>query len=138
MNQRRRKKLSRRLFEAILAGDASHVAAALRSGADPERADREGTTPLYTASVNGQTEIALLLLTAGARPDTESAGPGAEGTPLCAAACWGHAGTVRALLAHGADPNRREDHGTGRTPLEWALAGPHAGTADHLTAAGAV
>ncbi|MFJ3651151.1 ankyrin repeat domain-containing protein [Streptomyces murinus] len=99
--------------------------------------------PLYrrhrpaTASVNGEAQIALLLLTAGARPDTESAGPGAEGTPLCAAACWGHTETVRALLAHGADPNLREDHGTGRTPLEWALLGPYPETADRLTAAGA-
>ncbi|MFZ4240587.1 ankyrin repeat domain-containing protein [Streptomyces murinus] len=100
--------------------------------------------PLYRrhrpamASVNGEAQIALLLLTAGARPDTESAGPGAEGTPLCAAACWGHTETVRALLAHGADPNLREDHGTGRTPLQWALIGPHTETADRLAAAGAV
>ncbi|MFK0141837.1 ankyrin repeat domain-containing protein [Streptomyces murinus] len=137
MNQRRRKKLSRRLFTAILMGDAGGVRAALRSGADPAGADGDGTTPLYTASVNGEAQIALLLLTAGARPDTESAGPGAEGTPLCAAACWGHTETVRALLAHGADPNLREDHGTGRTPLEWALLGPYPETADRLTAAGA-
>ncbi|MFE9474080.1 ankyrin repeat domain-containing protein [Streptomyces griseofuscus] len=99
--------------------------------------DGDGTTPLYTASVNGEAEIARLPLTAGARPDTESAGPGAEGTPLCAAACWGHTETVRALPAHGADPNLREDHGTGRTLLQWALIGPHTETADRLAAAGA-
>ncbi|MEW2270058.1 ankyrin repeat domain-containing protein [Streptomyces sp. SID685] len=138
MNQRRRKKLSRRLFTAILMGDTAGVRAALRSGADPAGADGDGTTPLYTASVNGEADIARLLLTAGAHPDTESAGPGAEGTPLCAAACWGHTETVRALLAHGADPNLREDHGTGRTPLQWALIGPHTETADRLAAAGAV
>lgn len=45
--------------------------------------------------------------------------------PLCAAACWGHTETVRELFAHGADPDLREDHGTGWSPLEWANNGTH-------------
>ncbi|MGW4890501.1 ankyrin repeat domain-containing protein [Streptomyces sp. LamerLS-31b] len=137
MKQRHQKKLSRRLFEAVLAGDARATKALLRSGACPERRNSDGTTPLYLASVQGETEIARLLMEAGASPDAESAGPGSEGTPLCAAACWGHTETVRQLLAHGADPNLREDHGTGRTPLEWAGDGPHPATAEVLRAAGA-
>jgi ankyrin repeat protein len=135
MNQRKRKKLSRHLFAATVTGDATRVKMALRAGADPEQKDGEGTTPLYAASVNGEAEIARLLLAAGACPDTESGGPGSEGTPLCAAACWGHTETVRELLEHGADPSLREDHGTGRSPLEWANSGPHAETAELLTAA---
>ncbi|MFE0375251.1 ankyrin repeat domain-containing protein [Streptomyces inhibens] len=137
MNQRRRKKLTRHLFEAILLGDTARVKALLRAGADPERADSEGTTPLYEASVNGEAAIARLLLVAGASPDTESSGLGSEGTPLCAAACWGHTETVRELLAHGADPNLHEDHGTGRSPLDWANDGPHPETAALLITAGA-
>ncbi|WP_406376499.1 ankyrin repeat domain-containing protein [Streptomyces sp. NBC_00647] len=137
MNQRKRKGLSRHLVEAILEGDAARVKAVLRAGADPERGDSEGTTPLYMASVNGEAEIARLLLAAGISPNTESRGLGSEGTPLCAAACWGHTETVRELLAHGADPNLREDHGTGWSPLDWAKNGPHPETADLLTAAGA-
>ncbi|MFF4730248.1 ankyrin repeat domain-containing protein [Streptomyces mirabilis] len=137
MNQRQQTKLSYRFFEAILVGDTARVKAVLRAGADPERADSEGTTPLYEASVNGEAEIARLLLEAGASPDTESSGLGADGTPLCAAACWGHTETVRELLAHGADPNLREDHGTGWSPLEWELKGSHPETADLLTTAGA-
>ncbi|WP_019071757.1 ankyrin repeat domain-containing protein [Streptomyces hokutonensis] len=137
MKQRQQKKLSRRLFGAIAVGDAGAVKAVLRAGAAPGRADDEGTTPLYAASVNGQAAIVRLLLSAGAVLDTESSGIGAEGLPLCAAACWGHTDTVRALLAHGADPNVREDHGTGRTPLEWANNGPHPATAALLTEAGA-
>ncbi|MCX5055042.1 ankyrin repeat domain-containing protein [Streptomyces sp. NBC_00485] len=109
----------------------------LQSGADPQRGDREGTTPLYVASVNGEAEIARLLMAAGAVPDTESGGLGSEGTPLCAAACRGHTETVRALPAYGADPNLREDHGTGRSPLGWALGAPHPETAGPLTTAGA-
>ncbi|MFE1774672.1 ankyrin repeat domain-containing protein [Streptomyces sp. NPDC059008] len=137
MNQRKRKKLTRRLFGAIWLRDTARVATLLRAGADPQRADYGGTTPLYQASVNGSAEIARLLLAAGAAPDTESAGLGSEGTPLCAAACWGHTATVRELLAHGADPNLREDHGTGRTPLDWANDASHAETAALLVAAGA-
>ncbi|MBK3647573.1 ankyrin repeat domain-containing protein [Streptomyces sp. MBT33] len=137
MNRRRRKKLTGRLFEAVLRGDSTRVEALLRAGADPERADREGTTPLYEAAVNGEAGIVRLLLAAGAPPDAESSGIGAEGTPLCAAACWGHADVVRELLAHGADPSLREDRGTGWSPLRWAENGPHPDTVELLTAAGA-
>ncbi|MER5602084.1 ankyrin repeat domain-containing protein [Streptomyces sp. NPDC002265] len=137
MNQRRQKKLSHRLFGAILAADPAQVRALLRSGAHPERGDRDGTTPLYLASVQGEAEIARLLLEAGARPDVESRGDGSDGTPLCAAACWGHTETVRALLAHGADPCLREEHGRGPSPLDWADHGAHAETAALLVAAGA-
>ncbi|MFF8972974.1 ankyrin repeat domain-containing protein [Streptomyces sp. NPDC014995] len=137
MNRRRRKKLTRRLVEAALLEDGARVDALLRAGADPAAGDGDGTTPLYVASVQGAAGIARRLLAAGAPPDAESAGPGSEGTPLCAAACWGHTETVRTLLAHGADPGLREDHGTGWTPLEWAIAGPHPRTAAVLRAAGA-
>ncbi|WEH34345.1 ankyrin repeat domain-containing protein [Streptomyces sp. AM 4-1-1] len=137
MNQRQRKKLSRHLFVAVLMGDAIRVKALLKAGADPERPNREGATPLYVASVDGDAEVAQLLLAAGASPDTESSGPGSEGTPLCAAACWGHTETVRALLTCGADPNLREVHGTGRSPLNWASDGAHSESVALLTAAGA-
>ncbi|MFE6022019.1 hypothetical protein ACFQ6O_36545 [Streptomyces sp. NPDC056441] len=60
------------------------------------------------ASTNGEAEIARLLLAAGTSPDSKSR-LGSEGTPLCAAACWGYTGTVRQLLAHSADPNLHED-----------------------------
>lgn len=65
---RRRKKLSRHLFSAILRGDTARVTALLRAGTDPERGNNEGTTPRYEASVNGRAEIARLLLAAGASP----------------------------------------------------------------------
>ncbi|WP_433859168.1 ankyrin repeat domain-containing protein [Streptomyces kronopolitis] len=138
MNQRKHKKRSRRLFNAILMGDTAVVKAVLRAGADPNEPYSDGTTFLYLASVTGEADIARLLLKAGASPDTESSGGmGSEGTALCAAACWGHTETVRELLAHGADPNVREDHGTGSSPLDWANEGPHPETAELLTAAGA-
>ena len=136
MNGRQRKKLTKRLTEAILGDDARAVAALLRRGADPSAADPDGTTPLYRAAVQGGADSVRLLLRAGAAPDTES-GSGEEGTPLCAAAAWGHDDVVQELLAHDADPNLREDRGVGYSPLDWALRGAHSRTADLLRAAGA-
>jgi len=78
MKQRQQKKLSRRLFGAIVVGDTGVVRAVLRAGADPGRSDSEGTTPLYAASVNGEAAIVRLLLAAGAFPGVESSGIGAE------------------------------------------------------------
>ncbi|MDK1474300.1 ankyrin repeat domain-containing protein [Streptomyces sp. 549] len=137
MKQRQRKKLSRHLADAILEADAARVKALLGAGADPGLGDRDGTTPLYLASVQGEAEIARLLTEAGVFPDAESGGVGSEGTPLCAAACWGHTETVRVLLAHGADPNLREDGGTGWAPLDWANHASRPEAAELLIAAGA-
>ncbi|MEH0931370.1 ankyrin repeat domain-containing protein [Micromonospora sp. CPCC 205558] len=136
MNKRQRKKLAERLVEAVLRGDAAVVSALLRVGADPNAADREGSTPLYQASVDGVVDLVRLLLAAGAAPDTES-GHGQEGTPLCAAAAWGYTDVVQELLAHDADPNLREDRGTGYSPLDWAVRGNQSQTADLLLTAGA-
>ena len=80
MNRRRRKKLSKRLFGAIQAGDVVAVKALLGAGVDPRCSDGEGTTPLYAAAVNGEAAIVGLLLSSGASPDVESRGVGAEGT----------------------------------------------------------
>jgi len=49
----------------------------------------------------------------------------------------GHTETVRELLAHGADPDLREDNGTGRSPLDRADNGTRLDTAEVLRAAGA-
>src|SRR5205085_9692461 len=74
-------------------------------------------------------------LCAGADANLLSAGPGGEGTPLCAAACWGYVDVVRSLLAHGADVDQGEDEWW--TPLRWAAAHGHEGVARELLAAGA-
>ena len=67
-------------------------------------------------------------------PDLRSSGE-SEGTPLCAASCWGFSAIVRALLAHGADPNLAEDEAW--TPLRWAAAHGHAEVVRELLSAGA-
>jgi ankyrin repeat protein len=126
------------LVAAAAEGDTERVAALLRAGADPNAADRDGTTPLYQAAVQGDREVVGLLLEAGADPNAESLGE-TDGLPLCAAACWGFTDVVRALLAHGADPNRKEDAGTPTeaTALAWAGAGGHGEVVGVLLQAGA-
>jgi ankyrin repeat protein len=83
---------------------------------------------LYDAALAGDVDAELK---AGADPNAETS----EGTPLCAAACWGHTRAVEALLEHGADPNQAEDGGY--TPLLWATEFGHADTVHVLLEHGA-
>ncbi|TDC60379.1 ankyrin repeat domain-containing protein [Micromonospora sp. KC207] len=136
MKVRQRKKLTARLMASLLLDDLPAILALLRVGADPNGADRDGTTPLYFAALHNKRVAVRILIDAGADPNVES-GRGDEGTPLTGAAAWGHADVVRQLLTHGADPNLREDHGTGLSPLEWAARGGHIETEALLRAASA-
>jgi ankyrin repeat protein len=136
VNVRRRKKLQQRLMAAAGWADARQVGAVLRAGADPDWPDRDGSTPLYRASVQDRPDTVRVLLRAGADPNLES-GTGQEGLPLCAAASWGHTAAVVELLTGGADPNLREDGGHGRTAVEWADFGGHRETLELLRAAAA-
>jgi HEAT repeat protein len=122
------------VVSAVLARETERVAAALRAGADADRPNEYGTTPLYCASVQGYHEIVRLLLEYGADPNLPGGGED-EGLPLCAAASWDHWETVQALLDGGADPDRAE--GGGWTPLLWAAARGHLRSADLLLDAGA-
>ena len=72
-----------------------------------------GTTPLHTASTNGQMEEAVELLKGGM--DANSKGNNDE-TPLH---CALNEGVTRILLDHGADPNAKDLYN--RTPLHEAV-----------------
>ncbi|MDR6319077.1 ankyrin repeat domain-containing protein [Actinoplanes couchii] len=119
MNRRRRKKIQRRLVAAAGWGTPRDVAALLRRGADPDLPDQDGTTPLYRASVQGRSFNVQTLLEAGADANRES-GDFDEGLPLCAAVCHGHDEVAALLIAAGADPELREDGGTGLSASGWA------------------
>jgi ankyrin repeat protein len=116
VNRRKRKKLPELLCAAAGAGLTGQVARLLRAGADPDARNRDGSTPLYLASVQDEPGAVRLLLEAGADPNLESEGL-TDGLPLCAAAVHAHLDVARLLLRHGADPQLREDHGTGGSAL---------------------
>jgi ankyrin repeat protein len=112
------------------------VRALLRAGASPDRANRRGGTPLMVAKSEA---VARLLLAAGADPNApmllnDRGLPGGR-TALMGAAWTGSTGMVEALLAHGADPGRRD--AAGWTALRMAAFQRHEAVVRRLLAAGA-
>ncbi|MGW5388249.1 ankyrin repeat domain-containing protein [Nocardia sp. NPDC003963] len=129
------------LVTAVSESGPARVRELLAAGADPDKRDSYGTTPLYRAAVQGYAETVRLLLAHGADPHLPG-GADDEGLPLCAAACWNHTGVVEALLAAGADPDlpeppHPEQTGPGTPPLLWAVRNGHRETVELLLAAGA-
>ena len=105
---------------AIQSGNAEAVAQLLAKGAEADgRFAFDDETPLTVAAFHGHTEIARMLLTAGAEVNALTP----RGTALGLAARFGRADLVRLLVAAGADPNL---HGEGQSaPVEVAAAGGH-------------
>lgn len=102
----------------------------LAAGADVNRANDRGWTPLHQAGYRNDANMATLLLAAGARIDAEAHGEG--GTPLAVALFWGHREVSEVLAATGVVPqNLRIAAGLGRIDLVRACFGPDG----HLTPA---
>jgi ankyrin repeat protein len=104
--------------------DLASVRLLLERGADPNRGNDYGWTPLHAAGYGNRRELARLLVDAGARTDLSARGDG--GTPLVAALFWGHREVVDLL---GLEPrNLRVAAGLGRIDLIQQLASrPEAG-----------
>ena len=69
------------LHYAVKKGDLAQVVQLLRTGANPNGANRYGVTPLSLAATNGNAVLISLLLKAGANPETPLPGgdmPGAD------------------------------------------------------------
>jgi ankyrin repeat protein len=107
-----------------MANDLRIVAFLLERGADVNRGNDYGWTKLHQAGYGNDSELARLLLAAGARTDLVARGDG--GTPLIAALFWGHREVAELL---GREPgNLRVAAGLGDVELIRALAGtPAAG-----------
>jgi ankyrin repeat protein len=106
-----------------------HLAAARTSGANIARLlasrgahldarDARGRTPLITAVLSNNLEVAEVLLSAGA--DLEGTDGKLGDSPLAWAACWGRSATAKFLLLKGAQINRRSGP-NGDTPLHRAV-----------------
>ena len=120
-------------------GSALHVAAngnaveatrtILAHGAKLNECWIDDRTPLFYAAARGSSEVARLLLQAGALPNARESRQCytvcVDYTPLHYAALNGHAATVKALLEHGADKTF-QDTRTKMTPLGLALQQGHA------------
>ena len=103
------------LHWAVRANDLDAAQRLIRSGANPDAANRYGVTPLSLAAENSSAPLIQTLLQAGAHP---------TGAILMTASRTGNAEVVRMLLARGADANAREDS-LGETALMWAAAENH-------------
>lgn len=95
--------------------DAIWIQFLAQKGANPNIADKNGTTPLALAVSLGFVEGAEALIKAGARVDvTNSAGE----TPLIASVHRRDTGLMRLLLANGANPDRTDN--SGRSARDYA------------------
>ena len=91
------------LLHAARAGAVESVRVLLAGGASIDQPGADGVTPLVVALVKYHEELALFLLDQGADPEGGDAGY----TALHVASLTGQLAAVKALLAHGADPNAR-------------------------------
>ncbi len=110
------------LWAATLAAQAISVRLLAEAGANMNARDTNQNTPLWGAMIAGldstSPDVLEALLAGGADPDCLSS-QYPDATPLFVAAHKGNLRVVRALVAAGADVNKRGQNG--RTPLHWAM-----------------
>ncbi|MCY3842178.1 MAG: ankyrin repeat domain-containing protein [Acidobacteria bacterium] len=121
------------LLFAARNGRVENARLLLDAGADVDEAAPNGQSALVIASFSGQGELAELLLKRGANPNDAEAGY----TALHTAVSRGDLNLVRALSAHGADPNARLERGSRQQRnLNWyGLSGALAGATPFWLAA---
>src|SRR5688572_21311070 len=89
--------------DAAMRSDFDGLVSLIRQGADVNQAQADGMTALHWAAVNGNDEVAHVLIRAGAQ--IEASTRLGSYTPLHLASKGGHAAVVNALLAAGANTN---------------------------------
>lgn len=121
------------LLFAARVGDVESARILLKAGADANDAQPDGVSALVLAAHSGNGDVGALLLDHGA--DANAMGSGYS--PLHAAILRSDLGLVKALLAHGADPNLRLTKGTPlrRDTTDWNLPATLVGITPYLLAA---
>jgi ankyrin repeat protein len=120
------------LAEAAGTDSIADIRRLLDQGADPNKADKFGRTPLTEAITHGKTDVVKLLLAKGTKPDLTN---GSGDTPLTLATEAGNGQVVRALLKARAKVN--QTNRAGATPLIIAATGDHPEIVSLLLASGA-
>lgn len=104
------------LMDAIRQRRAISVEALLDGGADPNRVNARGETPVHAAAFSGDPAILRAVIAKGG--DVDAVNPHTGATPLVQALLSPTAGQAEVLLDAGADPNRADRNGD--TPLHVA------------------
>lgn len=124
--------LTQELSDAIIANDLARVKFLVSKGADVNKADNQGATPLTNAARQRHPEMVELLIDLGANVNQ----PNSDGmTPLIAAVMRDHVPTIKVLLARGADIEK--PNAEGYRPLAIAMAEDKYEVAKALMDAGA-
>jgi ankyrin len=121
------------LLFAARVGDVDSAKLLLDAGADANDSQPDGVSALVLAAHSGNGNVAALLLERGADPNAGGSGY----TALHAAILRSDLTLVKALLAHGADPNVRITKGTPlrRDTTDWNLPATLIGSTPFLLAA---
>jgi len=121
------------LMFAARNGDAESAKLLLGAGADANETLPDGTSALVLAAHSGQGNVAIALLEKGANPNAMDIGY----TAMHAAVLRSDLNLVKALLAHGADPNIKMTKGTPvrRDTTDYNLLAPLIGSTPYLLAA---
>ena len=121
------------LLFAARNGDAESTRLLLAAGADANDSLPDGTSALVLAAHSGQGSVAIALIEKGADPNAMGSGY----TAMHAAVLRSDLNLVKALLAHGADPNIRMTKGTPvrRDTTDFNLLAPLIGSTPYLLAA---
>ncbi|MFN8059733.1 MAG: ankyrin repeat domain-containing protein [Vicinamibacterales bacterium] len=106
------------IADAAMQRDTAAIKALLKQAGDVNAAQADGMTALHWAAMNGDAELAQLLLYAGA--NLKAATRLGSYTPLFLASQQGHAPVIETLIKGGGDANAATPSGT--TPLMVAAA----------------
>ncbi|KAJ0987271.1 hypothetical protein J5N97_005627 [Dioscorea zingiberensis] len=146
--EKQESELALRVNSAAFHGNLNYLKSLIKAGADPNKTDYDGRSPLHLAASRGHEDIASFLIQEGVdinlsdkfgnTPLLEAVKNGHErvafllfnegatlslsdaGSHLCMAVAKGDADFLRRVLAYGIDPNSKDyDH---RTPLHVASA----------------